>query len=94
MSYRSILDGNCLCTLKVLRYHNQVGTKVWEAGLFLAELLLLSNLNLADRIIVELGAGVGVTGLIYMKSIFASPNMPRKYMMTDFDQTVLENLGE
>jgi len=93
VSYRSILDGNCLCTLKVLRYHNQVGTKVWEAGLFLAELLLLSNLNFADRIIVELGAGVGVTGLIYMKSIFASPNMPRKYMMTDFDQTVLENLA-
>ena len=58
-----------------------------SSGLFLAEL------NFADRIIVELGAGVGVTGLIYMKSIFASPNMPRKYMMTDFDQTVLENLA-
>ena len=41
----------------------------------------------------DYSAGVGVTGLIYMKSIFASPNMPRKYMMTDFDQTVLENLA-
>lgn len=93
VSYRSILDNNSLCTLKVLRYHNQVGTKVWEAGLFLGELLVLSNLNFSNRIIVELGAGVGVTGLIYMKSILNSPNVPDKYIMTDYDRTVLENLS-
>ena len=93
VSYRSILEDNSLCTLKVLRYHNQVGTKVWEAGLFLGELLVLSNLNFSNRTIVELGAGVGVTGLIYMKSIFNSPNMPVNYIMTDYDRTVLENLS-
>jgi hypothetical protein len=30
---------------RVLRGHNEVGTKIWEAGLFLAETLLLSNIN-------------------------------------------------
>ena len=43
--------------LRVLRSHNQVGTRVWTAGIYLAEVLLRFPSILAGRCVVELGAG-------------------------------------
>ena len=92
ISYRDIFDSKVYSTLKVLRSHNQVGTRVWEAGLFLAELLVLLKGKFRGKTIVELGAGVGVTGVIYMKSILSSIERPNRFILTDFDQVVVDNL--
>lgn len=43
--------------LRVLRSHNQVGTRVWAAGIYLAEVLLRYPSILAGQCVVELGAG-------------------------------------
>lgn len=43
--------------LRVLRSHNQVGTRVWTAGIYLAEVLLRFPSILAGQCVVELGAG-------------------------------------
>lgn len=48
--------------LRVLRSHNQVGTRVWAAGIYLAEVLLRSPSILAGRCVVELGAGEPTVG--------------------------------
>jgi len=47
---------------RVLRSHNQVGTRVWAAGIYLGEVLLRSPTILAGRCVVELGAGEPIRG--------------------------------
>lgn len=93
--YPTIIGEN-FCPLRVRRSHNQVGTKVWEAGLFLAETLLHSSVNFTGKNIVELGAGVGVTGILFVMSLLAAKNksgsLPAKFVLTDFDTSVLDNL--
>jgi hypothetical protein len=69
----------------VQRGHNQVGMKVWNAGLYLIEvfycLLCLSiegssriediyKLWFSQRTILELGAGVGMTGIMVERGLF------------------------
>ncbi|CAE7706802.1 unnamed protein product [Symbiodinium microadriaticum] len=74
--------------IRTANMHNQVGMKVWSAGLFLAELLLAVPHLIAERHVVELGAGTGCTGLI---AALSSPS-PLSVTMTDFHGDVLENL--
>jgi hypothetical protein len=76
--------------IKSYRAHNQVGTRIWEAGLYLMDIFshILNMEDLAINIL-ELGAGVGITG-IAMKRIL--PNS--KVIMTDFSADVLELLDE
>lgn len=56
-------------TIKTMKSHNEVGTKIWEAGLFLAELITSIHIakNISGKKILELGAGVGITSLIISK---------------------------
>jgi len=75
--------------LRVQRAHNQVGLRAWEAGLFLADLSLSPSLSslFAGRCVVELGAGVGCTGLLLAKELPVE-----KLVLTDLPQEVLDNL--
>ncbi len=50
--------------VRSLRNHNHVGVKIWEASLYTAELLLQNPYLIANKSILELGSGVGVTGLL------------------------------
>ena len=68
--------------------HNQVGMKVWAAGLYLAELLLAVPQLIAQRQVVELGAGTGCTSLIAA----LCPSPPARIIATDFHDDVLLNL--
>lgn len=108
-----------LLHIRVFPHHNDVGVrKVWEAGLALAEYLLstdiLNNSNdnensylIRDKNVLEIGAGVGFTGLalamsmnnnLMSKSTSISTqehhdHIPPKWIhMTDYTQATLENL--
>jgi protein-lysine N-methyltransferase EEF2KMT len=82
-------------TLHVLRAHNQVGTRVWEAGLFLAEIISTMPELITDKIVVELGAGCGVTSILAVKSCCSSSRshlLPKRVFLTDHMPEVLSNL--
>lgn len=88
-----VVDGN-MFHFKTLRSHNQVGTKIWGAGIFLIDFFLRliednpwirsNNLEL-----LELGAGVGITGIVLKKLL---PQC--SVMLTDFDGGILEIMRE
>jgi predicted nicotinamide N-methyase len=91
MSYVTFfVDRQRYCSLRVMRRHNQVGMKVWEAGLFLADLCLSTDL-LSKKVVVELGAGVGCTTI---PALIALPkaDKPRKLYVTEGPLDVVENL--
>ena len=50
-------------TLTVAPRHNEVGLRAWEAGVRLTELCVEIDSIVAGAEIVELGAGVGITGI-------------------------------
>jgi len=73
---------------RVLMSHNEVGLRAWGAGLFLAEVFLRSSHILRDKSILELGAGIGTTGLIV-----SSASIPfNRITLTDYSDDVLLNL--
>ena len=78
--------------LRVLRSHNQVGTRVWEAGLFLAEICVQCPQIMTGRVVLELGAGSGCTSLLSLKSRLNSSDLPRRVIITDNIASVLDNL--
>ena len=49
---------------RVYPYHNDVALRVWEAGAVLAEYLVQNPDMVKGKRVVELGAGVGLTGLV------------------------------
>ena len=55
-------------TIRVLRLHNDVGTRIWEAGLYMAEILKGCPELLARKTVVELGAGSGISTLLALKN--------------------------
>ena len=74
--------------LRLQPNHNEVGLRPWEAGLFMAEVLLRASELLSNMIILELGSGIGTTGLI-----LSSANIPFKEIaVTDYSEDVLLNL--
>ena len=96
----------------VKKTFNQVGTKVWGAGLFLAELFQYmsrepypdqvqeSNVNnqqigisslWKDKVILELGAGVGITGILIGRGL-PSLYQPKSVIMTDCFEEVMNIL--
>lgn len=107
-SYVTFVGRNSEVNILTYRSHNDVGTRIWEAGLFLAEFcshILTNNIfndkHVLGKILVhysiflststnldkhiELGAGVGVTGLILSKLFSVSC----KFTMTDNARDVL-----
>lgn len=91
LSYKSISFPNTFIPIKVKQSHNQVGTKVWGAGVYLGELLQRVPMILADQNVVELGAGVGITGLLIGRALPADLQ-PSKVVLTDFHFEVVDLL--
>ena len=92
LSFKSVLLPGVYVPIKVIQSHNQVGTKVWGAGVFLGELLQYKTNLLAGQIVLELGAGVGITGLLLGRAIPAN-EQPAKVIMTDFHHEVVDLLA-
>jgi len=77
-----------LLRIKVYPHHNDVGVaKVWEAGACLAEFIFHNAHCIRGRRVIELGAGVGLTGLV------AAANFAKSVHMTDYTNATLENLS-
>jgi len=77
-----------LLGIRVYPQHNDVGvSRIWEAGCCLAEYLLEYPSYVKDKRVVELGAGVGLTGLVAAGSCGAIA-----VHMTDYTEDCLENL--
>ncbi len=75
-----------LLRIRVYPHHNDVGVaKVWEAGACLAEYILQNPIR--DRRVIELGAGVGLTGLV------AAAVRAKSVHMTDYTESTLDNLS-
>mmetsp|Transcript_39607 Transcript_39607/g.69559 ORF Transcript_39607/g.69559 Transcript_39607/m.69559 type:complete len:263 (+) Transcript_39607:100-888(+) len=75
--------------IRTYPHHNDVGVaKVWEAGACLAEYLIDNPQCVSDRNVVELGSGVGLTGLIA-----AGVSKAKSVHMTDYTEVCLENLA-
>jgi protein-lysine N-methyltransferase EEF2KMT len=73
-------------TLRVASVFNDVGLKIWEAGFFLAEYVLAHGDLFTGRSVLELGAGVGITGIIVAKCVRLS-----RLVMSDYAPKVLLN---
>lgn len=74
--------------IKVYPHHNDVGVRrVWEAGACLAEFLLKYPHYVSNLRVVELGAGVGATGLVAAGCCGA-----QQVHMTDYTKVCLENM--
>lgn len=74
--------------IRKMRMHNEVGTKIWTAGMFLSEFCVQHSDMFKSANVVELGAGVGITGL----TLAASESPPERIIMTDFSRDTMENL--
>jgi predicted nicotinamide N-methyase len=75
-----------LLRIRVYPHHNDVGVaKVWEAGACLAEYILQNPIR--DCRVIELGAGVGLTGLV------AAAVKAKSVHMTDYTEATLDNLS-
>lgn len=82
-----IADGNII-QIRVFPHHNDVGLKLWEAGACLSEYLIQNPQVVDDKNVIELGAGVGLTGLIAAVCTGGA----KKVHLTDYTNSTLENL--
>lgn len=63
------------------------GLVTWEAALYLAEWALENPHIFKNKTVLELGSGVGLTGIVVCRS-----SSPIKYIFSDCHQTVLQRL--
>eukprot|EP01036_Dinobryon_divergens_P041554 gene41554-55091_t len=84
----SVSDSTERVICRILPAHNQLGLRIWEAGLFAAEFFLRNPEFLRDKDVLELGAGVGNTGLIMWRAGLAF----KSYVMSDYSEETLNNL--
>ena len=77
-------------TCCVQRVHQQVGCRIWEAGVYLGELLaaMSSSGEFKGKTVLELGSGVGQTSVL----LAACKQCPAKIILTDNPPDVLSNL--
>ncbi len=85
------LDDNKMCALcdvriRIFPQHNDVALKLWEAGACLAEYFLAFPLCVSGKSIVELGSGVGLTGII------SAACNAREVHFTDYSHAWLDNI--
>jgi predicted nicotinamide N-methyase len=72
--------------LRIYPHHNDVSLRLWEAGAVLAEYILANPLLVRGRSVVELGAGVGLTGLA------CAASGASLVTCTDYTECALDNL--
>jgi len=83
----SVISDN-IVGVRVYPHHNDVGVRrLWEAGGALAEYLLTFPELIKGRVVLELGAGVGFTGIVA-----AGICAPKCLYLTDYTDTCLENM--
>ena len=76
-------------TVRVYPHHNDFGfRKVWEAGAWLTEYLIKYPDAVRGRSVMEVGSGVGLTGLVV-----AGLCRPSRVSITDFTNTCLTNMA-
>jgi predicted nicotinamide N-methyase len=81
-------DSDNVVGIRVFPHHNDVGLRrVWEAGACLAEYLLSHPDLIRDKKVIELGAGVGLTGIVA-----AGLCQPMHVHMTDYTEACLDNM--
>jgi predicted nicotinamide N-methyase len=73
--------------IRIFPQHNDVALRLWEAGATLAEYLLHDPCLVKGKRVVELGAGVGLTGLVAAGCCGAS-----SVCLTDYTDASLDNL--
>ncbi|RHY35188.1 hypothetical protein DYB32_000327 [Aphanomyces invadans] len=81
-------NGDSIITCRVAAAHNEVGMKLWEAGFFLAEFVLSHPDLFRGQRVMELGAGVGFTGLV----LASLPSVASAVVLTDYAPIVMQNL--
>ncbi|NXQ35428.1 EF2KT methyltransferase, partial [Alaudala cheleensis] len=83
--------GDCvsLCESTALVSGGTTGLLTWEAALLLAQWALHNPAVFRDRTILELGSGIGFTGIAICKTC-----QPRTFIFSDCHPCVLRQLGE
>uniref|UniRef100_M4B848 FAM86 N-terminal domain-containing protein n=1 Tax=Hyaloperonospora arabidopsidis (strain Emoy2) TaxID=559515 RepID=M4B848_HYAAE len=74
-------------TCRVASLLNDVGLKLWEAGWLLAEYVIAHEYDFRNKRVLELGAGVGFTGMV-----LACVCRSSRVVLTDYAPNVLQNL--
>ncbi|KAF1791984.1 S-adenosyl-L-methionine-dependent methyltransferase [Phytophthora cactorum] len=74
-------------TLTLASVFNEVGLKLWEAGWLLAEYIIAHESEFRGRKVLELGAGVGFTGMA-----LACVCRSSRVVLTDYAPNVMQNL--
>lgn len=72
--------------IRIFPHHNDVGLRLWEAGSTLAEYIALNPATIQGQRVVELGAGVGLTGIV------ALAHGASHVACTDYTERSLENM--
>ncbi|CAI5703880.1 unnamed protein product [Peronospora effusa] len=80
-------NSSVIVTCRVASVFNEVGLKLWEAGWLLAEYVIAHKSEFYDRKVLELGAGVGFTGMVVACVCRSS-----RVVLTDYAPTVMQNL--
>ncbi|TYZ64612.1 hypothetical protein PybrP1_008248 [[Pythium] brassicae (nom. inval.)] len=79
--------GALVVTCRVASVINEVGLKIWQAGWYLAEYVITHPEVFEDKTVLELGAGVGFTGLV-----LAQVARPKRVVLSDYAARVMQNL--
>ncbi|XP_029433182.1 protein-lysine N-methyltransferase EEF2KMT [Rhinatrema bivittatum] len=82
-------SGNSVTLLESMAMISQgtTGLITWEAALYLAEWAIGNSHLFTDRTVLELGSGIGLTGLAICKT-----SKPKKYIFSDCHPHVLQQL--
>mmetsp|Transcript_14223 Transcript_14223/g.34301 ORF Transcript_14223/g.34301 Transcript_14223/m.34301 type:complete len:477 (+) Transcript_14223:86-1516(+) len=76
-----------LLRIRVYPYHNDVALRLWEAGGCLAEYFIQNPQLISSKHVVELGAGVGLTGIA-----ISAICHPASMYLTDYTDVCRRNL--
>lgn len=93
------LHGDRLIPIGIKRRHNEVGTKAWTAGIFLTELVQRmvhpgrQQQVWSNKRILELGAGVGITGLVLARGL-PGDQQPAHVVVSDYPSEVMDLLRD
>jgi hypothetical protein len=82
----SLPDATIVC--RVLRMHNEVGTRVWGAGIHLSEICVNTPALCEGSTVLELGSGVGITGFC----LACNTPSPKRVILSDYVSETLDNL--